>query len=1076
MPATQTKIDFNNTLSENDEFNIIEYLYFYNGAGVATGDLNNDGLTDIYFVSNQQSNKLYLNKGKFEFEDITNKAGVAGVGNWKTGVTMADVNGDDFLDIFICGVGKYKSFNGRNQLLINNGDLTFTDRTEEYGLSFQGFSTQASFFDYDNDGDLDMYLLNHAVRSIRSYGDVSLRYQSDPLSGDKLYRNDVSAGGEIKFTEVTSQAGIYSSQIGYGLGVGISDINNDGYLDIYIGNDFQENDYLYINQGNGTFKQVLELSMPHSTRFSMGNDIADINNDGWFDILSLDMQPNEEAIIKTTSGDDSYEIFEYKLRFGYHYQFTRNTLQLNRGVDRTGKPIFSDIASLAGVESTDWSWSSLFADFDNDGFKDLFITNGILKRPNDMDYLTYITDDSVQHHFTDAQFISKMPSGQVPDFLFRNKGNLTFENMGGRWMDLQPDISNGASYADLDNDGDLDLVINHIGQPASIYQNDLPRDSTHFINIKLKSNNRNTFGIGSRVIAYFNGEEFHHEQIPTRGWLSSVDYTIHVGLGKNTNADSIKVIWPGGKFQTLKNVNSGQTVQLEYEQAKGSWNFQKNNRVESSLLEEVNESIFVHRENNFVALNNERLMPHMVSTQGPDIAVGDINMDGLDDFFIGGGKGQAGAFFLQRTAGKFTQVDQPVLMADSLAEDTASALFDIDGDRDDDLLVVGGGQEYNSNSKYLLPRLYINNGKGIFKKAQGRLPQIFVEASCVSHADFDNDGDQDAFIGGRVVAGKYGINPSSYLLVNDGKGNFSDRSADLLPLAKDSLGMITDAVWRDLNGDGLKDMVLTGEWMPITILIQQKNGKFENQTEQYGLKNTEGWWNSLAAADFDKDGDIDFVAGNLGLNSRLKASTDEPIELFVGDFDENGGYEQILTYYNKGIRYPFVSRDNLVKQIPSLKRKFLKYDDFKNVRLEDIIDKKRFGDVVYKKAVLFSSVYLENSGTGRFIVHELPQEAQMFPIFAFGVSDVNHDGNLDIVTGGNLFSVQPDFGRYDAGYGLVMLGNARGNFVPVSPQRSGFIVKGEVRDIEVLITSSNEPLYLVARNNNSLMIFKPEKP
>ncbi len=1066
MPSGQTGIKFSNDIEETDQFSIIEYLYFYNGAGVSAGDINNDGLPDLYFSSNQGPNKLFLNKGDFKFEDISTKAGVSGLGNWKTGVTMADVNGDGYLDIFSCGVGGYKSFTGRNQLLINNRDLSFTDKTDEYGLTFQGFSTQSSFFDYDNDGDLDMYLVNHSVHSVRSYGDVLLRNQSDYKAGDKLYRNELIPSGNPSFTEVTSQAGIYSSQVGYGLSVGISDLNNDGYLDIYVSNDFHENDYLYINQRDGTFKQELERSIPHTSRFSMGSDIADINNDGWQDIYTLDMLPNEEAVLKASGGEDPYEIFQYKLQFGYHYQVSRNALQLNLGLTPDQTLAFSDIAPIAGVEATDWSWGPLLADFDNDGLRDLFIANGIMRRPNDLDYINYISSDSAQRFLSDQAMIDKMPSGKVPNFFFRNNGDLTFDNVSESWTTVNPTLSNGSAYADFDNDGDLDLVVNNINEQASVYRNSIDRAS-NYLKVKLLGTSSNLFGVGAKVNVYTEALTLTNELIPSRGWQSSSDYMLHFGLGKTSLIDSLIVIWPGGKFQTIKSLKPNQTLELKQPDSQGNWySIQSQNK---SLLQIAESIDFTHRENDFTGFEIERLIPHTLSTQGPKAAVGDVNGDQLDDVFIGGAKGQSGVLFIQDQQGRFRTSGQAVFDSDSLAEDTNAVFFDADGDGENDLVVVSGGQEQEGAIPELRPRLYVNTGKGKFKKEEDAFPHLYVNAACVKPEDFDGDGDVDLFIGGRVVAGSYGMTPPSFLFMNDGKGKFSDVTQKL-PVA--ALGMISDASWHDWNADGKKDLILVGEWMPITILLQNQQGDFIDHTNDYGLENSSGWWNTMSQTDIDEDGDIDFLVGNAGLNSRLRASEKEPVEIWVDDLDFNGSTDPIITYFNNHQRYPFVSRDQLVKQVPPLKRKFLKYADYRHVKLEDIIASEKLKKVVHRKAALFASVWIENNGDGKYQVHELPDEAQLFPVFSFAVHDVNHDGHADILAVGNWFAVQPDLGRQDAGYGLILLGDGKGNFTPEPMHDTGFWVPGESRDVKVLRMGKGKTEILVTRNNDSVLIFK----
>ncbi|HEX8040621.1 MAG TPA: VCBS repeat-containing protein [Chryseosolibacter sp.] len=1066
VSPSHSNIHFQNRLREDEDFNIIEYLYFYNGGGVAIGDINNDSLPDICFSSNQDGNTLYLNKGDFEFEDITVAAGIKGAGNWKTGVTMADVNGDGYLDIFSCGVGNYKTFKGRNQLFINNGDLTFTDRTEAYGLSFQGFSTQASFFDYDNDGDLDMYLLNHSVHSINKYGPSALRFERHPLAGDRLYRNELIPSGNNHFTDVTAAAGIYSSQIGYGLGVGVSDVNLDGFLDIYVSNDFRENDYLYINQRDGTFRQVLEGAMSHTSKFSMGNDIADVNNDGWSDIVTLDMLPKDEGIIKTTAGDDPYDIYEYKLQFGYHPQLSRNALQLNRGLRDGGSVNFSDIAAFAGIEATDWSWAPLLADYDNDGYKDLFVANGIVRRPNDLDYINFIFNDSAKQ-ITDKQFAERMPSGAVPNVMYRNERNLTFKDMSDAWIGVEESLSNGAAYADLDKDGDLDLITNNINQEAFVYRNDLPSGRSHFLEFRLHGAEANRFGIGTRIVVYAGGKSMSLEQIPTRGWESSVDYVLHTGLGDARIADSVVVVWPGQKAETLSSVKADQVLDL-YEQRAVKKNRPISMTKEPWALHLTSDSLFRHRENGFVSFNVEKLIPYMLTTQGPKISVGDVNGDKLDDFFIGGAAGQAGAVFIQTRLGSFVATGQPSLLADAYREDAGSAFMDADGDHDLDLLVAAGGQEFHYGDPRLQPGLYVNDGKGNFRKSSNGLPPIFADASCVKPADLDGDGDMDVFIGGRVVAGQYGLNPRSYVLINNGNGTFTDQT---LRWFREAPGMVSDAVWADLNEDNKPDLVAVGDWMPVSVFIQNGEGHFENRTKDYDLEETSGWWNTIEAADLDEDGDMDFVAGNWGLNSRLKTSTAQPVSLLVSDIDKNGSLDQILTYYNQGKEYPFISRDQLVKQVPSFKTRFLKYESFRNVRVNDILPDERAGSL-RRTAKNFASVWLENTGDGKFAVHQLPQEAQLFPILSMKIDDVNGDGHADILAAGNLNAVQPDIGRNDAGYGLILLGDGKGQFSAIDHQRSGFFVPGEGRDIESLRDGSGGRIVLVGRNNDKLLVLK----
>ncbi len=1072
--SSHSGIDFENNLIENEQFNIIEYLYYYNGGGVAIGDINNDGLSDIYFSSNQNSNKLYLNKGGFKFEDITENAGVAGEGNWKTGVSMADVNADGLLDIYLCGVGNYKSFDGYNQLFINNGDLTFTERSQEYGLAFKGFSTHSAFFDYDRDGDLDMYLLNHSVHSPRSYGNVSLRKQTDSLAGDRLYQNQFSETGKTFFKNVTQPAGILSSQVGYGLGLAISDVNRDGYPDIYVSNDFHENDYLYINQTDGTFLQQSQKSFAHTSRFSMGNDIADINNDQWPDLITLDMLPREESTIKTSAGEDSYEVYKFKLKFGYQKQVSRNALQINRGVIDSGRVVFSDIAQAAGVEATDWSWCPLLVDFDGDGYKDLFISNGIMRRPNDLDYINFISNDSVQQatKTSGLPLIDMMPEGKVSNFIFRNRGDLSFEDKTIDWGLSLPSFSNGAAYGDLDNDGDPDLVINRINDEGLVYQNNSVPSS--FIKIRLKADQLkgNPYAIGSKVIISQSGQFQSQELFPSRGWCSSSEYSLIFGLRNKTDSIDIKVIWPDGAITQQKYKVSEILIHYDPKSIQ-----QEELGVQPiPMLQSISKFDFKHQEDDFNAFNRESLIPHMLSTEGPPLAAADINGDGFEDVFVGGAKYQPGAIFTQQPDGSMIRKKTPALDNHANSEDTDAVFIDADGDGDQDLVVVSGGQEEMKDYSLLAPRLYRNDGKGNLSYSENSFSSIFLHASCVKPADYDRDGDIDLFIGSSVMPFLYGMSPMSFLLQNNGKGVFQfdpswlgdsrfDNPTQVRP------GLVKDAAWIDINKDKLLDLVLVGEWMPITLLIQQNDHRFINQTAQVGLDSTKGWWNTCEIGDFDKDGDDDLIIGNLGLNSRIKASPEKPLTMYLGDFDSNGGSDHIMVYYNGDKSYPFASRDQLVKQIPSLKKKFLHYYDYRDVKLEDIITPVQKGNSARMQVEQFTSVFLRNDNA-KFELAALPLQAQFFPVYAIKATDVNQDGNLDILLSGNLSATQPDFGSYDAGVGLVLLGDGKGNFKDMSPSESGFIVLGEGRDIEILRTAkSNQLVYLVSRNNDTVLAF-----
>jgi hypothetical protein len=1071
MSPSSTHVKFENRLNENQQFNIIEYLYFNNGAGVAAGDINNDGLVDLYFTSSQNSNKLYLNKGNLQFEDITDKAGVAGTGNWKTGVTMADVNGDGLLDIYVCEVGAYKAFNGRNQLFINQGDLTFKEESHEYGLDFQGFSTQAAFFDYDMDGDLDMYLLNHSVHTSRSYGGATLRNEKDTLAGDRLYRNDNDNGKHV-FHEVTRSADIFSSQIGYGLGVNICDINNDGYPDIYVSNDFHENDYLYINNGNGTFTEKLTSQIAHTSRSSMGNDVGDFNNDGNLDVMVLDMLPDEENIRKQSGGEDDYELFTLKLKYGYGYQFVRNTLQLN-----LGDGLFSEIGRLSGVYSTDWSWSPLFCDVDNDGWKDLFITNGIYRRANDLDYVKFLTGGSSMRpvgntsDLSDKVLYEKMPLYPHINYLFRNNGDLTFTNKAQEWGFKTKSYSNGATYADLDNDGDLDLIINNINDKAFIYRNNSNTLSdNHYLSVVLKGNGLNKRGLGARVTVYCNGNQQVAEQFPTRGFMSSTSDVLHFGLGSSSAIDSLIVRWPDLSTQTLKEIPSDQILTLNQQNAGIKHDSTiKGKKIRDKIFGPTNIPglNFKHTEDSYADFYRERLIPHSLSSEGPALAVCDVNNDGLEDVFTGGAKNQPSSIFIQKKDGSFSQSTQVILIKQRYTEDVDAAFFDADGDGDKDLYIVRGGNEIRAGNPLLTDIILINDGKGNFVK--GKLPYFSHNGSCIAPCDFDNDGDIDLFVGSRSLPGAYGWPPDQYLLKNDGHGNFTDVTEQITTGMR-KIGMVTDAEWFDYDNDGDMDLVLTGEWMNVTI-FRNDNGHFDDATVSAGLDSTSGWWNCITVADIDGDGDMDMICGNLGLNSIMKASKAEPVTMYLNDFDKNGSLDQVICSYENGISYPVASLDEMVSQINGLDKKYPKYSDFGGQTAEDIFGKAILEKSVVKKAFIFESSAFINNGNGTFTQKKLPVYAQFSPVRDITVEDIAGNGISNILLIGNDYAVRPSYGRYDASYGWYLQGEGGHTFKTLMPSESGFAVRGDSRKIKH-ITIKGTGYLLVAVNNDSLRCFK----
>jgi hypothetical protein len=1069
LPSSSTNVFFENKLTETEQSNIIEYLYFNNGGGVAAGDINNDGLVDLYFTSNQQPNKLYLNKGGLRFEDITEAAGVAGTGDWKTGVTMADVNGDGLLDIYVSQVGNYKNLHGRNQLFINQGNLTFKEEAHDYELDFQGFSTQAAFFDYDGDGDLDMYLLNHSVHTSRSYGYATLRFDRDSLAGDRLFRNDVVNGMHV-FHDVTREAGIYSSQIGYGLGVNVCDINNDGLPDIYISNDFHENDYLYINNGNRTFSERGAEYFRHTSRSSMGNDAGDINNDGLLDVMVLDMLPADEKIRKQSGGEDDYDLFKLKLKYGYNYQFVRNTLQLN-----LGGGIFSEIGQLSGVSSTDWSWSPLFCDVDNDGWKDLFITTGIYRRANDLDYVKFLTGGNRDFpskdnsRATDKDLYEKMPLYPNVSYMFRNNGDLTFTNMSPLWGITTRAYSNGATYADLDNDGDLDLIVNNINSGAFIYRNNASNLGNHFLSVVLHGTGMNTRGIGGRVTIYYEGKEQVAEQFPTRGFLSATSDVLHFGLGKAKVIDSLIVRWPDLSEQIIKNVPADTTISLEMKNAGKPVN-RSNGEAEKSLLfspATITGLKFTHKEDEWVDFYREQLIPHSLSAEGPALAVGDVNGDGLQDLFIGGAKGQAAMIFIQQKDGSFKPLDLPLLSKENYLDDIDAAFFDADGDGDPDLYIVHGGNELKIGNPLLTDLLLINDGKGGFTR--GELPFMSHNGSCVKPCDFDGDGDIDLFVGSRSVPGAYGLSPEQFLLENDGHGHFKVVTDDRASAFKNT-GMVTDAAWIDYDRDGDKDLVIGGEWMKVCLFRNDK-GHFTDVTATAGLDKTSGWWNSISAADVDGDGNMDLVGGNLGLNTMLKASASKPVEMYLNDFDNNGSIDQIICSYENGISYPVASLDELSSQISGFGRKFPRYSDFGGKTVLEIFGKKAIEQSIVKSASLFESCLFLNNGDGTFKICKLPVEAQFSPVRSILVRDINKDGRSDLILAGNNYAVRPSYGRFDASYGWCLLGDTSHSYKTLMPLKSGLKISGDARKILPIEIAGKH--YLVAAvNNGDLQIFQ----
>jgi hypothetical protein len=1055
-------ITFANTLPEDSAVNIVNYLYYYNGGGVAAGDIDGDGLVDLYFTSNLGSNRLYRNLGNFKFEDVTARAGVGDSVGWKSGVTMADVNGDGRLDIYVSGVD-YLGMKGRNVLYINNGDGTFTDRAEEYGLGFSGYSTQAAFFDYDGDGDLDMYLLNSSTfPELRARKSPS-RTERNARAGDRLYRNDHG-----HFVDVSSHAGIYGGVEGFGLGVAVSDLNLDGCPDIYIANDFPENDFLYLNNCNGTFTESIAQTTGHTSRFSMGVDAADFNNDGRPDIAVVDMLPDSERIRKTAQTAEGYELFNRYLAAGYHYQYARNTLQLNRGVTG-GKLRFSEIGLLAGIAATDWSWAPLFADYDNDGRKDLFVTTGIYRRPNDLDYIASLDSIPAGTEPPAARLIARMPHVPQPNYAFHNNGDLTFTNQAAAWGLGAAGFSNGAAYVDLDNDGALDLVVNNLNAPAAIYRNRAREiNGNHYLALQLRGSGANTGGIGAKVMIAAGGRTQMLEAMPTRGFQSAVDPRLHFGLGTTQGLDSLTVVWPDRRYQVLTNLTADRTLTLVQADARS----QPPNRPSAhpSLFLDITDRLpinYRHRENKFFDFGREPLMPHLLSTEGPALAVGDVNGDGRDDIYVGGAKWQAGALFLQDPDGRFHAVPEPAFRADSLDEDVDATLFDADGDGDLDLYVVSGGNEFWEGAP-LRDRVYLNDGHGNFSRSETALPEFFHNGSCVAASrDF-------LFVGSRVAARQYGVAPRSYLLENDGHGHFRDVTREKAP-GLDSVGMVTRATWVDYDGDGKLDLIVVGEWMPVRV-FHREGGRFVDRTAQSGLAGTNGWWTSIEAADLNGDGRPDLVLGNLGVNSVIRASHAEPARLYVGDFFNTGTLVQILTAYRHGVSYPLAGRDELVRAMPSLRDRYPTYASFGTSRIQNIIPRKALRKARVLEADTFASAIALNRGDGTFELRPLPAEAQFAPIYASLAGDFDGDGKIDLVTAGNFSGVTPLEGRYDASYGLVLRGDGRGGFTAVDMERSGLAIDGQVRHMAWLRRAHGDRLIVVAKNDDRLQLEQIPSP
>ena len=1051
----RTGINFQNTLFDGEPLNVLNYIYFYNGGGVAIGDINNDGLEDILFTGNMVHNRLYLNKGDFKFENITDKSGIAALEGWSTGATMVDVNGDGRLDIYICRSADANPARRANMLYINNGDLTFTEKAAEYGLADQGYSTQAAFFDYDKDGDLDMFLINHSLHQYATgaVDNPGWRKARQPAYECKLYRADWNE--QLKhtvYTDATAQSGITSDVLTFGLGLAISDVNNDGWPDIYISNDFNEPDYLFINNGAAaaggavTFTEKLSDCMDQASLYSMGNDAADFNNDGLVDLMTLDMLPEDNHTQKMHSGAENFNKFQQLFSRGFYPQYSRNMLHKNNG-DGT----FSEVGQLAGVSNTDWSWAALFSDFDNDGNKDLLVTNGYVKDYTDMDFLKYSADKAMRGEggggdkealVKDA--ISKMPSSPGTSYLFRNTGKGNFVRSNATWGLTQQTVSAGAAYADLDNDGAMDLVISNTNEFAGIYRNNARlQPNAHYLKVALKGPASNSTGIGAKVKIFCKGQQYYQEAFSVRGFQSSVDPVLNFGVGDHAAADSILVIWPDDKFQVLRAVKTDQVLQVQAKDAGGKWDYGVAAK-QNSIFKAQAAAGPAYIENSFNDFDRQPLLLNYLSRSGPCMAKADVDKDGQEEIFIGGAKGHPAQMYREGKGG-LSAMPQPGIAKDSLMEDGAAEFFDADGDGDVDLFVAGGGYEFEENDPLLQGRLYLNDGKGHFTPAEGAIPTWPASVSCVKAADIDGDGDMDLFLGGRVVPGRYPLSPGSRIWLNDGKGHFTDGTAQAAPFLANA-GMVTDALWVDLNKDGKKDLVVVGEWMPVKVYVN-KGGKLEDASDRYIHFPSSGWWNRVITTDLDGDGQPDLVLGNQGLNNQFQATDQQPLTLYYKDFDNNGSIDPVFCYYIDGVSYPAASRDDLTTQLPGLKKKFLEYHDYANATIKDLFSAEQLKDAGPLEAKTLSTIVLQNKGDSGFVLRQLPAEAQYAPVCAIAAVDVNGDGRKDLVLAGDNAWTRIRFGRYRAGHGTLLLNEGNGQFRYVPQMASGLNLRADVRNV-----------------------------
>ena len=1073
MPPASTGINFTNTVENQKNFNIFKYRNFYNGGGVAIGDINNDSLPDVYLIANMGPNRLYLNKGNFTFQDITDNAGVAGNKPWSTGVTMVDINQDGFLDIYVCNAGNMEGNNHDNQLFINNGDLTFTEKAREYNLAESGFTTHASFFDYDKDGDLDAYILNNSNIPVSSLGYAKQRevraqdWEGVPEIfrgvGDMLLRNDDGV-----FTDVSEEAGIYGSLIGFGLGVMVTDINQDLYPDIYVSNDFYERDYLYINNQDGTFTESIKDWTSHLCLSAMGVDIADINNDGLNDIFITDMLPEGDERVKSVMEFEGYDVFKLKQSKDFYQQYIQNTLQLNNG-----NQSFSEIAYFSGVAKTDWSWAGLIFDMDNNGYRDIYVTNGVNHDLTDIDFVNFFANEIIQKMALTGKkeaidsIINKMPRVPIPNYAFKNNKDLTFENATDHWGLNIPSMSNGVAYGDLDNDGDLDMIVNNVNMQAFVFRNhtDALTKNNH-IRIRLEGTVPNRNAIGSKIKVYAGQQHILQELIPSRGFQSSMDYVMSIGLGDIQEIDSLRVIWPDDHTQLLTNVSVNQLLTLKQNDARKRFTVPVTKKERTLLSEITPGKIDTHKENTYVDFDYEGLIYQMLSQEGPALSVGDINNNGYEDLFIGGAKGQPGSIYLNLGNGQIKKTKQDALEADRRFEDTASAMFDANGDGYTDLMVGSGGNQAEEKNQYR-PRLYLNDGNHNFIAASDPLPSVFTNVSVIAPYDFDQDGDIDVFIGSRSVAGTYGVDPEHLFLENKGDGTFT-QATDRYAYDLRKAGMVTDAIWVDIDEDGIKDLVTVSEWDTPKVY---KNNQRRLSFLSTSLDSLSGWWNTIETADIDNDGDEDLILGNQGNNLPYQTSPENPVKMYINDFDNNGTIEQIITRHQNGKDYPIHMKKELTAQLVSLKKENLKAADYARKSIDALFPKEVFENSIVKTAANSQSLILLNQGNLNFTGKPLPDRVQLSCICGIACTDINKDGYIDLIMGGNNFEFKPQFSRLDAGYGSVLLGDENGNFEWQNYQKSGFFIREEIKHIKTFKDKNGKTFLIAAINNNQPRIF-----